>query len=207
MGQEAKCEVRFDGKTSTGKALLETDEIIFRGDFRLKIPLKSIAALDVAGGVLSVNSPEGTAQFHLGARAGTWAHKIRNPRTLTDKLDVKPGARVSLLGVSVDLAGRTKDVTAGTAAKGSDLIFLAAEKDRDLAKLRALQKALKSNGAIWVVYPKGKQDITEVGVIKAGRLAGMVDVKVARFSETHTALKFVIPVEARVGSERKSAVK
>jgi hypothetical protein len=193
MGQEANCEARFDGKMSVGKALLETDELIFRGDFRLKIPLKSIQSLDVADGVLSVTSPEGTAQFTLGAQAGKWAHKIRNPRTLADKLDIEPGIRVSLLGVSVEMEGRTRDITRGTAAKDSDLIFFAAEKDKDLAKLRSLQKSLKPRGAIWVIYPKGQKEITEVGVIQAGRQAGLVDIKVARFSETHTALKFTFP--------------
>jgi hypothetical protein len=193
MGQEANCQARFGGKVSAGKALLETDELIFRGEFRLKIPLKSIQSLDVAGGVLSVTSPEGTAQFTLGAKAGTWAHKIRNPRSLADKLDIKLGQRVSLVNVSVELEGRTRDITRGTAAKGSDLIFYGAEKDKDLAKLRSLQKSLKPRGAIWVIYPKGQKEITEVGVLNAGRQAGMVDIKVARFSETHTALKFTFP--------------
>jgi len=190
MGNEAKCEVRFGGKASTGKALLETDDLIFRGDFRLAIPLKSIQSVDAANGVLRVTSPTGTALFTLGAQAGKWAHKIRNPRTLADKLDIKPGIRVSLVGVGIDLEGRTRDITEGTAAKGSDLIFYGAEKDKDLAKLRSLQKALKPKGAIWVIYPKGQRQITEVGVIQAGRQAGLVDIKVARFSDTHTALKF-----------------
>jgi hypothetical protein len=197
MGQEANCEVRFAGKISAGKALLETDDLIFRGDFRLSIPLKSIQSLEAADGVLRVTSPEGTAQFTLGAQADKWARKIRNPRTLADKLDVKPGMRVSLIGVRDMLERRTTDITEGTAAKGSDLILFGAEKDKDLVKLRTLQKALKRNGAIWVVYPKGKQEITEIGVLKAGRDAGLVDTKVARFSDTHTALKFVIPLAKR----------
>ena len=197
MGQEANCEVRFAGKISTGKALLETDDLIFRGDFRLSIPLKSIQSLEAADGVLRVTSPEGTVQFTLGAQADKWARKIRNPRTLADKLDVKPGMRVSLIGVRDMLERRTSDITEGTAAKGSDLILFGAEKDKDLVKLRTLQKALKRNGAIWVVYPKGKQEITEIGVLKAGRDAGLVDTKVARFSDTHTALKFVIPLAKR----------
>jgi hypothetical protein len=46
---------------------------------------------------------------------------------------------------------------------------------------------------LWIVYPKGKQEITELQVIEAGRQAGLVDVKVVSFSATHTALKFVRP--------------
>ena len=197
MGQEANCEVRFGSKVSTGTALLETGDLIFRGDFRLSIPLKSIQSLEAADGVLRVTSPAGTALFSLGAQADKWAHKIRNPRTLADKLDVKPGMRVSLIGVRDRLEGRTRDITEGKAAKESDLIFFGAGTDKDLLKLRTLLKALKRNGAIWVVYPKGKKDITEIGVLKAGRQAGLVDTKVARFSDTHTALKFVIPLARR----------
>src|SRR5690242_221680 len=100
MGQEAKCEVRYGGRLSAGKALLETDELIFRGDFRLLISLKSIQSLETADGELRVKWPEGAAIFKLGTAAEKWAHKIRNPRTRADKLDVKPGVRVSLIGVA-----------------------------------------------------------------------------------------------------------
>jgi hypothetical protein len=197
MGQEAKCEVRIGGKVATGKALLETDDLIFRGDFRLSIPLKSIQSLEAVDGVLTVTSPTVTARFVLGAQADKWAHKIRNPRTLADKLDVKPGMRVSLIGIADPLEGRVGDVTLGKAAKDSDLIFFGAEADKDLAKLRTLQKSIKRNGAIWVVYPKGKKEITELAVLKAGREVGLVDIKIARFSDTHTAHKFVIPLANR----------
>ena len=39
--------------------------------------------------------------------------------------------------------------------------------------------------------------VREMDVITGGRDAGLVDVKVARFSETLTALKFVIPLAER----------
>ncbi|MFL6248779.1 MAG: hypothetical protein ACJ74H_22330 [Thermoanaerobaculia bacterium] len=35
------------------------------------------------------------------------------------------------------------------------------------------------------------------GQIAAGKAAGLVDVKVVRFSDTHTAEKFVIPLKSR----------
>ena len=60
-----------------------------------------------------------------------------------------------------------------------------------------LLQALKSDGALWIVYPKGKQEIKEVDVLAAGRAAGLVDVKVVKFSDTHTALKFVRPKAER----------
>jgi hypothetical protein len=179
MGQEANCEVRCGGKASTGKALLETDDLIFRGDFRLSIPLRSIESLESADGVLRVTSPTGTTVFTLGAQADKWAHKIRNPRTLADKLDVKPGMRVSLIGVTNPLEGRTTDITEGKAAKDSDLIFYKAATDKDLLKLHAVQESLKPKGALWAVYPKGQKQITEVGVI-VGQARGLDSVGINR---------------------------
>ena len=49
MGNEVKCRARFGKQESEGKALLETSEIIFRGDFRLKIPFATIQSIKVYG--------------------------------------------------------------------------------------------------------------------------------------------------------------
>ena len=63
MGAEVKCRVIFGGQTSEGKALLETNEIIFRGDFRLKILLKEIKKLKASKDELRVLFPKGEAIF------------------------------------------------------------------------------------------------------------------------------------------------
>ena len=197
MGQEQRCEARYGGKVSPGKALLETDDLIFRGDFRVSVPLKSIESIESADGVLTVGTGGGKLQLVLGDCAARWADKIRNPPTLAGKLGIKPGLRISLLGVAIDMEGQPVEISEGKAAKESDLIFYAAEREKDVAKLASLTKSLKPKGAIWVVYPKGRKEITEVGVIRAGRAAGLTDIKVARFSATHTALKLVVPVAKR----------
>ena len=50
MGAESRCTVHFAGQRSEGKALLETDHLVFRGTFRLNIPRKSITTLDAPAG-------------------------------------------------------------------------------------------------------------------------------------------------------------
>ncbi len=78
-----------------------------------------------------------------------------------------------------------------------DLIFLAAPGREALAQVPKLAAGLKPAGALWVVYPKGVPVIREIEVIEAGRAAGLKDTKVASYSATHTALRFVIPVADR----------
>ena len=79
-----------------------------------------------------------------------------------------------------------------------DIVFYEADVVDDLVRLPALRSAIKPAGAVWVVSPKGKTArIRDVDVMAAARDAGLVDNKVASFSDTHTALKLVIPVADR----------
>ncbi len=202
MGAEAKCRVTVGRTTADGKALLETDELIFRGgDLRLSIPYSTISAVDAKDGVLRVTSPDGIASFELGDAAVKWADKIRNPPRRIDKLGIKAGQRVLLVGLrDATFHEEIKTCGATVLARGTepaDAIFLAAHDRGDLDRLVTLQKFLAPAGAIWVIRPKGSAAISEADVMKAGKAAGLVDVKVVRFSDTHTAEKFVIPVARR----------
>lgn len=202
MGAEAKCTATLSGKKAVGKALLETDELIFRGeDVLLKIPYKSVSSIDVKDGVLHIAWLSGVASFELGATAVKWADRIRNPPSRIDKLDVKPGQLVLFVGIR-DATLREEIETRGATvlARGFepvDAIFVAANERDDLRRLATVQKFLKRDGAIWIIRPKGSPHISERDVMSAGKGVGLVDVKVVRFSETHTAEKFVIPVSKR----------
>jgi hypothetical protein len=93
---------------------------------------------------------------------------------------------------------KTHGLAVSVAARGTfALIFYGAEHRDDLKGLPGLRHKLKSDGALWVIRPKGSKAITEAEVMSAGKRAGLVDVKVASFSATHTAEKFVIPLAAR----------
>jgi hypothetical protein len=199
MGQELHCRLRYQQRTLAGKAWLETDHVLFRGEERLKILLRDLTAVKSSGGVLTLDFAGGPAEFELGKAADKWKEKILNPPSRLDKLGVKPGLSVRLDGefeaeFQEELAGRQ----AATEGRSKvDLVFFAANQALDLRKLAGRIAWIKPDGALWVVYPKGVTAIREIEVIKAGRDAGLKDVKVASFSSTRTALKFVIPVEDR----------
>ena len=202
MGSEVNCKVRFGKQESEGKALLETSEIIFRGEFRLKISFASIKAVEAKEGRLRVATLEGLVVFELGAQAEKWREKILHPKSRLEKLSVKPDASVSLLGkfeaeFLTELGEQTDAVSTGKVKAGSELIFFGAESRAELSRVATLAKQIKGAAALWIVYPKGQKHITEADVISAGRKAGMKDIKVAGFSLTHTALKFVLPLAAR----------
>lgn len=204
MGDQVQCRVRCAGFEGDGTAHLETDLLQFRGAVRLNIRLAGISAVSAVNGHLLVTYPGGEADFALGPKAQRWATAIREPRSVLDKLGVKPGMRVCLVGVvDPDLQSRLEErsatVSAGEppAGAGLDLIFLGAQQREALAALGGLQASLAPDGAIWVLRPKGSPAIRELDVLEAGRAAGLVDTKVVAFSPTHSAAKFVIPLARR----------
>jgi hypothetical protein len=202
MGKEFNCTAHSERQTSAGQLRLETDDLIFRGEFRLRIPLKQIKSATVNDGQLTVSHAEGAARFELGAAASKWADAINHPKSLLDKLGVKSGMNVSVIGVSDDaflddLNARIGQVTSGKVARASDLIFFQVDEPKGLSSLQSLVPVLKAAGAIWVITPKRRPELADTVVMAAGKAAGLVDVKVARFSESHTALKFVIPKAKR----------
>ncbi|HXN63714.1 MAG TPA: hypothetical protein VN862_00160 [Candidatus Acidoferrales bacterium] len=200
MGAETRCRVRFGKQSGEGRALLETHELIFRGDFRLVIPLKEVRGAKAVGGELRVKFPEGEAIFELGPLAAKWADKILHPKSVMEKLGIKPGIQATLISMQ-DAAFENDLAKIATCSNrlgsASELIFFGADSKKQLDRVPKLAAALAPAGALWIVYPKGQASIRETEVIAAGRAAGLVDTKVVGFSPTHTALKFVIPSARR----------
>jgi hypothetical protein len=203
MGAEATCSVRFKRATAEGEARLETDVLQFRSaDLRLSIPFKAMSKVKARGGMLRVTWSGGTAAFDLGAGAAKWAEKIVNPPSRLRKIGVKPTWRVSAIGIHdevflKELEDASALLSIGRVLKPSDAIFLGARKEAELTRLEKLKGSLRPDGALWIIRPKGRADISEAAVMRAGKAAGLVDVKVVSFSPTHTAEKFVIPRAAR----------
>jgi hypothetical protein len=201
MGQELACSVFSNGKTHRGKALLESKEIVFRGELRLKIPFASIKKVEAAEGRLKVRTKDGLYVFDLGGKAEKWREKIVNPKSLVDKLGVKAGDAVWVVcSFPPDFLAELKRKGAVVSRGKTGVpawILLAADSLGDLAGVKSAAGAMKDSAGLWIVYPKGRKAITEHDVRGAGLRAGLTDVKVASFSETHTGLKFVIPVAKR----------
>ena len=203
MGNEAKCVAKSGGKKVEGKALLETAEIIFRSEsLRLKIPFAQIKSVKAVDGELRLQSPGGPIVFELGSYAEKWAHKILNPKSRMEKLGLKQGAKVTVIGkmepkFEAELEKTASDFERGAIAKDTEWIFLIVDTQKELAQATNIAKVMKGSVALWIVYRKGRKDITEMDVLNIGRKVGLKDIKVMSFSPTHTALKFVIPADKR----------
>ena len=123
-------------------------------------------------------------------------------RLLLDRLGVKPGMLISLSGY--DDAGFRAELEARGARVGpqpgelADLVFYMAARLADLERLAELREGIEENGAIWVLRVKGRaRTLGEVEIIDAARAAGLVDNKIASFSDELAAMRLVVPLALR----------
>jgi hypothetical protein len=191
MGLEVVCVARWGGEASEGKLQLETDELRFSGSFRLKIPIRSMARVEAHDGILEVVVENGVAEFELGDRAEKWRHKILHPPTLADKLGMRAGTRVRIIGEPQPGFMELIEATGATAIReGSAEAEMLAAFVENRSELETLFSSALPSVPLWIMYPKRRKEITEMDVLSRVRAAGLVDTKVARFSESHTALRF-----------------
>jgi len=134
-------------------------------------------------------------------KIGPDGRDVPSTRPLLDKLGVKAGMKVSVLGLDDAAFGKQLEVRGADvslrARKGSDLIFLYVDGRAGLPRLLEVRRALQHNGAIWVLWPKGRKELREDDIRAFGPEAGLVDVKVVAFSPALSALKMVIPLGQR----------
>ncbi len=217
MGLEAQCRARIGDQDVAVRALLESNELILRGEHRERLSFSVLDSIDAADGRLILRRNGEQIVLELGAAAATWADKIRHPRTLLDKLGVKAGQRVATVGLThANLLAQLRTAVAPTEyppidardpATGIcdlptdgadlDLVFIEVATLPHLDVLPALRSAIAQAGAVWVLHPKGSAKLNDVHVMAAGKAAGLVDNKVARVSDTLSALRLVIPKAAR----------
>jgi hypothetical protein len=202
MGSTAECNVLCEQRTYRCKAYLEERALILRGEFRLTLPFAAIGSLESDDERLVLHHSGPAVTLVLGNDARKWAAKIAHPVSLIDKLGVKEGQAVSVLGVDdpkfwEELRGRTASISVETASKDSDWIFVAVASAEDLSRLRVLKDSIKKAGSIWVIREKGRKELTETHIMEAARGAGLVDVKVARVSDALSGIKLMIPRDKR----------
>jgi len=122
-------------------------------------------------------------------------------RPLLDKLGVKPGMRVALVGLDDDnFRARLveRGATVAEPSPGLDLLFYRVERPADLVRIGELRPLIRDAGAIWVLRTKGAGlTVREVDVIEAGRAFDLVDNKIASFSATLAAMRLVVPLNQR----------
>lgn len=196
MGREANCICDWGGETARVKALVESPELILRGEIRRRLPFSELRHVRAEGGTLRFKFDGDAVALKLGAAtAEKWAKAILTPPpSLAKKLGITPASAVWVIGTVDDTALENALDDARTAAReGADVIVACVNSAAELARaFKSTAKETSAGAPIWIIYRKGPgHPINEADVRSAGLAAGIVDIKVTSVSPALTGLKFV----------------
>jgi hypothetical protein len=109
---------------------------------------------------------------------------------------------VWLVGVTeatlvAELRERAGAVTTGRGAKDRDVVFVQIDSEAQLDRVDRAAAAIRPDGAVWAVHPKGKQGVADTAIYARAKMLGLTSTKVARVSDTLTAEKLVWPRASR----------
>ena len=199
MGREAKhTTIAIDGHTHVGDALLESGELFVRVEGepkRRKLPIAALKKVHGVGTTLSFDHAGHRYAIEV-AGAARWAERIAKPPSLLDKLGIAAGSSVHVAGLDDDddfgeALAAAKVVRVPLGKKASVVVVGITSRD-ELAIVKKARAAVGDALVLWIAYPKGLKALSEDHVRSAAIEAGLVDVKVARFSAERSALKLVV---------------
>ena len=196
MGLERTATVRIGATTTSCTVQLEAKEIVCRGALRRKLPLDRLRDLQVRDGQLRFACDGEPIAIDLGEAAAAWLDRIRNPRSRVQKLGIVAGQRVVVLG-AVD-ADAVAEIAAALGAPPKtrlaadcDVVLCGCDDLAGLDRLPAIAGKLAANGAVWVLWPKGRKELAHEHVVAAATRAGLSSTRSMGFSDRLTGLRFV----------------
>ncbi len=197
MGREAICECTMGDTTAKVKALLETQELILRGDIHLRAPLHALhhsGSSPSPSASTSTLVPCGSISGPLQRRAGR-KKSSHSPPSLADKLGITNKIVRTIGPVSDRALDSALTSAAQIRAENPDLIIACVDTIESLSTaLRDAKKQLARGVPIWFVYRKGPgHPINESAIRTTLRDLGFMDTKVASVSTELTALRFNLP--------------
>jgi hypothetical protein len=195
MGREAICECNWAGTTARVKVLLESTDLIVRGEIRKRVPINDLRNVEAHSGWLRFNAGRDNVQILLGTPAAQkWADAIKKPpQTLARKLGITGKSIVRTIGdINDESLKEALAEAAQLSSKNPDLIVAFVDTPESLAATHwAARPQLLKSIPIWLVYPKGPgHPLNESAIRSLLRSSGMMDTKVASVSARLTALRF-----------------
>jgi len=193
MGKEAVVEAQIGAEAGTVRVLLESTELIVRGDIRRRFSRSSLVDIAADGDVLRLACDGETVVLKLGATAAVrWAAAIStSPPTLKTKLGFRENTLAFCSGVIEDSA--LADAVSGALTQNvgeADVILACIKNAADLNAALAIH-ARRPSVPLWTIYAKGKgAAFAEREVRTALRAKGYRDTKSCAVSEALTACRY-----------------
>jgi len=194
MGREARGPCTIGSHTEAVKALLESTELVVRGDsLKRRFAISALSGVEVQGNALRFQCGGERVALELGAaEAQKWFKKIMTPPpSLASKLGIGTDAKAYLLGCADDAALAQALAGASTTGASDAAVLIAiALDDEDLTQAIARHAGMPCR-AMWVVHLKGKAaTLGDTAIRRRLRDSGYMDNKTTAVSDRFTATRY-----------------
>lgn len=193
MGLESNILCHKDDGTYEIKAHLESRELILRGALKMRIPIKDILNPKADNDILEFEYKDEKYRFELGGLSQKWYQKIISPpKSLAQKFGLKNDAKIHLLNEfssdEVNFALQNRQIHD---LENAQIIFAQIKTIDELEIIHKKIAPLKSNFAIWLIYPKGKNAILKESQIREFmRQNGFMDNKISAIDDIWTSARY-----------------
>jgi len=194
MGREAHCIARVGPLDGPVRALLESRELILRGDVvRGRYAIADLRELRVSDAGLEFVCDDVPVVLDLGQHeAARWLEKIRTPPpSLAAKLGISADRPALVTGHSDDPALRLALAGATTDDDVRAALLLAIVADDDALQQALARHAHLRERPLWIVHGKGRHAYGEASVRAFMRPRGYVDTKCSAISDRLSATRYV----------------
>lgn len=192
MGREAEGAIRYLGAIGAGRILIESTEVILRGEVRARVPREAIAAVRVEGDDLVLETARGpmVATVGAGLAEGLARVLLKPVPSLAEKLGLGGGATAGCLWPVTDAV--LAAALAGRMAPVAEATLLVAEVLDEAALARLLDALPELAGRhVWCVNAKGPRPVLPEARIRAAlRGAGWIDSKTTAVSDRVSATRY-----------------
>lgn len=193
MGREKICDGSLGNDRGEVRAMLESNEIILRGDITAKLPLQTLRSMRAHVDKFEALTDRGKLSLALGAtEAAAWLTRIHNPRSLIQKLGIKQHTPVHVIDEHPEFRGVISDSGAKLVAlQWATIVFVVIETEAQLSALCRLVHTLPGASQLWVLRRKGKQVTVKESVIMAAlKEQGLAPSKTTAWSSDYAADRY-----------------
>lgn len=193
MGREAIAQAEIGSESGEVRVLLESQELILRGNIRRRFPREALTDVHVDEDALCFQAMGESVRLYLGATvAAAWAKAIATPLpSLKAKLGLAKGGQALCVGTFDDplLDEAVNDSRAQDIAR-ADMIIARVDGLSDLEAALAIHAASPLL-PLWAVYPKGSGvTFGDSHIREILRAAGFRDSKSCAVSPRLTATRY-----------------
>lgn len=208
MAMEAACRLQVGRQKYEGRVRMEGGYIDFSGATKFRFRLGEIRNPSRAEDAIQFDFHGNAVSIQVGEKAAPrWIDYILHPQTQAEKLGVREGDTVRIIGhEDPELLASIADKGASAVHSSTatcDVMVLGVERPTDLHAVRHLFDRIRPSGSLWVLLPKSVRTVTKANVVVAARESSLELSKALDYSESFSAFRMNRPGNGDV-RKRKS---